>query len=362
MRIQFRKTFSTGLRLAALPLMALALALAAGCKTTPAPGAQLKRSGDEIMVAGQLFHTGTPVVLWTDPGGYDAYRVERRFSPLKESSWDISKEKVKNLGSPNRYGLRRSVLSDEEAERVRGGGWDLPLLQDKVDQFVIHYDVAGTSKQCFKILHDLRALSVHFMLDLDGTIYQTLDLKERAWHASSANSRSIGIEIANMGAYPLNQTNALAEWYRPAVDGKPVIRIPERFGDPDFKKPNFVGRPARPEPVAGMTQGQELLQYDFTPEQYAALARLTATLCTVFPKLLCDYPKDAQGNLITEKLPDAELSSYNGLLGHFHVQTNKTDPGPAFQWEKLVRESKAVMKRSRSREQAPGHGRFKENL
>jgi N-acetyl-anhydromuramyl-L-alanine amidase AmpD len=37
------------------------------------------------------------------------------------------------------------------------------------------------------------------MLDLDGTIYQTLDLKERASHATIANSRSIGIEIANMG-------------------------------------------------------------------------------------------------------------------------------------------------------------------
>jgi len=38
--------------------------------------------------------------------------------------------------------------------------------------------------QCFKVLHDHRDLSVHFMLDLDGTIYQTLDLKERAWHAT----------------------------------------------------------------------------------------------------------------------------------------------------------------------------------
>ena len=39
------------------------------------------------------------------------------------------------------------------------------------------------------------------MLDLDGTIYQTLDLKEGAWHATDANGRSIGIEIANIGAF-----------------------------------------------------------------------------------------------------------------------------------------------------------------
>jgi len=143
-------------------------------------------------------HTGARVVLWMDPGGYDAYRVERRFSPLDKSDWKTSEAEVKDLDMPNRYNLRRRGLSDDEMERIRGGGWDLPLLQRVVDQFVIHYDVCGTSRQCFKILHDMRDLSVHFMLDLDGTIYQTLDVKERAWHATSSNSRSVGIEIANM--------------------------------------------------------------------------------------------------------------------------------------------------------------------
>ena len=102
-----------------------------------------------------------------------------------------------------------SGLTDEEIERVRGGGWDLPLLQRVVDQFVIHFDVCGTSRQCFKVLQDMRGLSVHFMLDLDGTIYQTLDLKERAWHATSSNSRSVGIEIANIGAYPARRQKPL---------------------------------------------------------------------------------------------------------------------------------------------------------
>jgi hypothetical protein len=30
------------------------------------------RQGDEIIVAGQLFHTGTKIVTWMDSGGYDA--------------------------------------------------------------------------------------------------------------------------------------------------------------------------------------------------------------------------------------------------------------------------------------------------
>lgn len=146
--------------------------LLAACSHTPTSisGTHAPRTGDEIVVAGQFFHTGTPVVLWLDPGGYDAYRVERRFAPFSKSDWDDSAAANEELTTPNRYGLRTAGLTWLEREEVRGGGWDLLRLQEAVDQFVIHYDAAGTSRQCFKILHDHRCLSVHFMLDLDGTI------------------------------------------------------------------------------------------------------------------------------------------------------------------------------------------------
>ncbi len=306
------------------------------CKTMPRPGTPEPRKGDEIVAAGQFFHTGTHVVLWMDPGGYDAYRVERRFSPIDKSDWETSQADVSGLNSPNRYNLRRSGLTNDEIERVRGGGWDLPLLQRVVDQFVIHFDVCGTSRQCFKVLHDMRGLSVQFMLDLDGTIYQTLDLKERAWHATSSNSRSVGIEIANMGAYPVNGKNPFAEWYAKDANGQVRITIPPQYGDGGILTKNFVGQPARPEPITGTIQGQELIQYDFTPQQYQALIKLTATLCKALPKIKCDYPEDAAGHLIRQKLPDAELKAYQGVLGHFHIQTDKVDPGPAFQWDYVI--------------------------
>ena len=67
------------------------------CKTTPKPGTLAPRTGDEIVVAGQFVHTGTRVVLWMDPGGYDAYRVERRFSPIDKSDWETSQAEVRGL-------------------------------------------------------------------------------------------------------------------------------------------------------------------------------------------------------------------------------------------------------------------------
>lgn len=322
-----------------------ALGLGTGCRSVPRPGTFAARAGDEIVVAGKFVHTGTPVVLWLDPGGYDAYRVERRFSPIDESSWETSKFKVKDLSSPNRYNTRTAGLSRAQVELVRGGGWDLATLQKVVDQFVIHFDVSGTSRACFRTLHDARGLSVHFMLDVDGTIYQTLDVKERAWHATSSNSRSVGIEVANIGTFPPGGSARSREWYRQEADGRTRLVVPETGGGSGLRTTNYLGRPDRPEPVVGIVQGQKLAQYDFTPEQYRALARLTAALCSALPKIRCDYPKDAQGNLIAQKLPDAELAAYQGVLGHYHIQTNKVDPGPAFQWERVMAEARRWMGR-----------------
>lgn len=339
------------------------------CKVARAPltGQITQRSGDEIVVCGQLIHTGAPVVTWMDPGGYDAYRTERRFAPYDVSSFNDTKAQLpKDFSQPNRYGLRfgspsRSAeaeairggpqLTAEEINEVRGGGWTLPMLQSKVDQFVLHYDVAGISRNCFRTLHDSRDLSVHFMLDLDGTIYQTLDLKERAWHATTSNDRSIGIEIANIGAYGAGgegKNNVLEQWYRKGPDGHTRIVIGPAYGGGKWiRTPNFVGHPDRDEPIVGEVQGHMLRQYDLTPQQYDSLIKLTATLCMTFPKIKCDYPKDAEGHLITRKLDDKQLAAYEGVLGHYHIQTDKTDPGPALQWDKVIDGARKLIEKAK---------------
>lgn len=318
-----------------LILLSMLLVSLASNATADKVGDKLERQGDEIVVCGQLFHTTAPVVLWMDPQGYDAYRVERRFGPIEKSDWKTTLEEAK-LDSPNRYGIRKDTLNDEQMEQVRGGGWDLPLLQEVVDQFVMHYDVCGVSQTCFKVLHDHRGLSVHFMLDIDGTIYQTLDLKERAWHATTSNSRSIGIEIAQIGAYPADKLDVLDRWYRKDPDGGATLIFPRSMSQLGVRTSDFVGHPARPGLIEGTIQKTPLYQYDFTPEQYDSLIKLTATLCKVFPRIKCDYPKDASGKLIPHMLPEDDLKNYQGVMGHYHVQLNKTDPGPAFDWEKVI--------------------------
>lgn len=344
----------------------LALGFLSACSSRTVTEAT--RRGDEIVVAGRWFHTGVPVVLWTDPGGYDAYRTEKRFVPWPKAAFSPPKDKSDDLSSPNRYGIRfaprppykdekdldYAPLTAEQFEQVRGGGWDLELLREHVDQFVLHYDVCGVSRQCFKVLHDSRGLSVHFMLDIDGTIYQTMDAKERAWHATISNDRSVGIEIANIGAYARGEKDQLlSTWYDPdpptweqaAEAGflkrlpPTSITIPPTLGDGGVRTHGTFA-PAWPVPVYGPVQGRELRQYDLTPEQYRSLIGLTAALHVALPKIRLDYPRDGEGRLDTGVLSRERWKEFQGVLGHYHIQKDKVDPGPALDWDRVINEAR----------------------
>ncbi|MBS0632125.1 MAG: N-acetylmuramoyl-L-alanine amidase [Verrucomicrobia bacterium] len=279
-------------------LLAVLLLLTA-CHTRPPE----PRRGDEIVVAGQFFHTGARVLTWMDPGGFNAYP-----------------------GDGRNYNPRRDL-----ALRT------LPALQKRVDQFVIHYDDCGLSSISFAILQK-RRLSVHFLIDVDGTIYQTLDLVDAAQHATIANSRSVGVELAGIGAQPPGQHKVFDQWYQRDATGRTLLRLPAHA------PLTYTGGPIRPDLVRGEVQGKTLEQYDFTPEQYAALAKLTAALCRALPLIACDYPRDAAGRLMVEKIPDAAYEKFHGVLGHYHIQENKIDPGPAFQWDKVISEARALLK------------------
>jgi N-acetyl-anhydromuramyl-L-alanine amidase AmpD len=310
----------------ALLLTGVLLAMT-GCATKKGTGFQQRHprhDGDEIMVGGRLVHTGTPVVLWYDAGGFNAYGTNEV------------------LSANSCFSTREGFSPSHEGSSKRK---DLKALQRAVDQFVIHYDAAGLSSACFKTLRN-RGLSVHFLLDLDGTIYQTLDVRERAFHATTSNNRSIGIEIANIGAFEKTNLSALAQWYTNNSQGQTVIAIPKRFGPNPLRNPGASLRPARNDVIEGSVQDKILRQRDFTPEQYQALIRLTASLCRVFPKIQCDCPRDASGQPAIRKLPDAVLAQYHGVLGHDHIQINKIDPGPAFQWDYVISNARNAMKAS----------------
>ncbi|MFO1052296.1 MAG: N-acetylmuramoyl-L-alanine amidase [Planctomycetota bacterium] len=324
LRLRTRPLWSLGI------VAALCTTFAVACLSTRTPP---PREGYSIVVCGQRFDIGTPVVLWSDPGGYDAYSEVPRFEEPKEATAEFDPR-------GKRYGERRN-LPPGIAQRVAEHGFALDDLRQVVDQFVVHFDVCGNSRQCFKILQDKRKLSVHFMLDVDGTIYQTLDLKERAWHATIANDRAIGIEIAHIGAYSAPGHPVMRSWY--GTDEKGVfVKFPAWMTETGVRTPGFVARPQRPELISGSINGNTVWMHDYTPQQHAALAKLVAGLSRVFPKIALDVPRGADGRPLDRVLDEGEFAAFHGVLGHYHVQKNKDDPGPALDWERLLRDARGV--------------------
>jgi N-acetyl-anhydromuramyl-L-alanine amidase AmpD len=254
---------------------------------------------------------------------YDAYAERPRFS---------SEEPASDGGK--RYRPGREARTPELAAAVERDGWTRAHLREQVDLLVLHYDACGTSQACFRVLHDERKLSVHFLLDVDGTLYQTLDLAEQAWHARAANPRSVGVEIAHVGAFPPAERERFARAYEWTEHGtRLALTDAQRAG---LRFPDYAGGPARAGLVTGAIHGEEFVQPDFTDAQYATLAALAAALARELPRIALDAPRDADGRVRTDALSDAEEAAFGGVLGHFHLQTDKRDPGPAFDWERLL--------------------------
>ena len=56
-----------------------------------------------------------------------------------------------------------------------------------------------------------------------------------------------------------------------------------------------------------------------------------------------DAARDDIGQLKSSTLLPAEWKAFSGILGHYHVQSNKVDPGPAFDWERVIQGVRASL-------------------
>jgi N-acetylmuramoyl-L-alanine amidase len=106
-----------------------------------------------------------------------------------------------------------------------------------IDMLVLHYtDMESAEASLARLCDPEAAVSAHYLIDEDGTIYRLVAETERAWHAGRAvwrgvddvNSRSIGIELQNPGhrlgyrAFPAAQIAALIALARDILARHPI--------------------------------------------------------------------------------------------------------------------------------------------
>jgi N-acetylmuramoyl-L-alanine amidase len=165
--------------------------------------------------------------------------------------------------------------------------------------FVNHWDVCLSSESCASVLNK-RGLSVHFLIDNDGTIFQMLDTQHKAWHAGipnyeGGNTKGVGVEISN-AYYPKYQS-----WYK--TNG---------FGE-------------RPIQNHGYVHGATLDPFlDFYPVQLEALKALWGAMHDGLSIPLV-YPTDSNGNIETSVHTACERGEFHGICNHYNFIKSKID-------------------------------------
>lgn len=211
---------------------------------------------------------------------------------------------AKNKG-PRRYSTRPALR--------RMPNPSLSAVQAVIKKFVLHHDGVNSSQVCMNVLHNERGLSCHFLIDNDGTIYQTLDLALMGYHAAAFNSDSIGVEFCNRGI----------------------------LDHPDYYATAAVKHPISDE---YSINGHKMKSFDFTPQQYEAFYMLAGALVKHLPNLALEYPRDPQlpakpawGTVgpVTAEGDSLPMPSFAGFCGHYHLTTRKWDPGP-FDFKKWI--------------------------
>lgn len=186
----------------------------------------------------------------------------------------------------------RVVLWNEEGglSHKKGSYYDWIGKPDRRPiQFVNHWDAALSSHSCARIINK-RGLSMHFLIDNDGTIYQTLDIQNVAFQAGSKfwNTNSVGVEISN--AFYLKYQ----DWY---------------------VKQGFGKRPVVESFCHGRSIGKHL---DFYPIQLQALAALWAAIHESTGINLDCWEEKSYSE-------EVAFGRFNGFINHCNLTKNKID-------------------------------------
>jgi N-acetyl-anhydromuramyl-L-alanine amidase AmpD len=121
----------------------------------------------------------------------------------------------------------------------------------KVSYIVLHHTGGSTFLDAYNTLNQ-RGLSVHYIIDREGTIYYLVDEKRLAYHALGFNDVSIGIEIVDTGyksdSFTAAQYNSIKKLIDSIISRWPNIKYDDTHIIGHYQTPLGVGRKWDPSP------------------------------------------------------------------------------------------------------------------
>jgi N-acetyl-anhydromuramyl-L-alanine amidase AmpD len=262
------------------------------------------RPSGKVIIGGQEFQTDAKIVNFREGPRWDA-TIE---SCIATETDPNPFAKGCTMQAPGKYAPYDGFGGHKFTRRYQGRpalqhswnrGVNAPYDAAKqvIRQFMIHHDGCATADMCFSVLQNERGLSCHFLVDNDGTIFQTLDLALEGWHGSELNASSIGVELCNRGDAA--------------------------------KEPTYYSRKNQSRDVKPCKINNHVIKsYDFTKEQKEEMRRLARALLRLLPNLPAEYPQASPGQAALDTVGYAGLARFSGYIGHYHLTTNKWDPGP----------------------------------
>ena len=192
------------------------------------------------------------------------------------------------------------------------GNCDSGRSGHQIEMIVVHYTASGSGTGVVSWFKNPQSgVSAHYIIDRDGRILQLVKDGDTAWHAGlpgdlarndiiRPNPRAIGIETVNWG--PLEKRdNKYYNWTGNEHQGQ-VVEAGGRYWEP------------------------------YTEAQYESLIKLVSYLCKRY-NVPIRYPPLGPGTYY-ERAQD--LADFHGILGHNAINRYKSDPGPHFDWDRLM--------------------------
>ncbi len=165
-----------------------------------------------------------------------------------------------------------------------------------VDAVILHYTALSFEETLARFKDQSSKVSAHFVVDRNGSVVQMVKAEHKAWHAGESqldgqpdvNEYSVGIELVNWGALKRRGKRFYVwkgGWSEP-YEGEEPVRRADAYWEP------------------------------YSDRQYEALVELVVSLREGHPRITKDRVK-----------------------GHSDVCVppgRKIDPGPAFDWQRVL--------------------------
>ena len=163
-------------------------------------------------------------------------------------------------------------------------------------------------------------VSVPFVIGRNGQIYNLFASKYWSYHLgpgalggnTAMSKECIGIEISNIGPLKLIENNLVTTYsdkdiYCSLEETQYYTKL-----NPKYRNYEYYAT--------------------FTDEQYEAIIKLIKFLCAKYdiPKNFLNSPERY------EIMTDVGFQNFTGIVSHINCRVDKTDIGPAFNWDKII--------------------------